>query len=251
MLSNLIDEQTYNDALNLAKQSEVSADVLNLVSEIQNLDSACEVKEPILQVAESEDMTVSNVTTEPTEETLMEMKWLEGALELKNKTMLEKNEYKRFEEINANMTRELNGIYVETETLKKARQDALNSFDIAKVVEIDEKLKKLNGLYSEKLKEADEHKKQIVNYEKEYEEKYKELENSLQNTNFNTDKVTINKEHFGNKVLNDYKSNKTLELVKGFLSNYSKETAKQILQNTPALIESLGGKYADLLKEYE
>ncbi len=247
MISNLIGEQTYMDALNLARENEFENEIGGLMSSLEGLDKACETIEPVVEACNKQ----ANVQVGESAEETEKMTWLEGALDLQNKTVLEKEEYKRFEDISKKVTNELNGIYVETQTLEKAREDALRSFDIASVVSIDEKLKNLQTLYSEKIKEVSQHKNQLANYEQEYEQKYKELEDSLKNTNFNRDKVSINKEHFGNKVLNDFKENKGVELVRGFLSNYPKDVAKNILKTTPALIEKLGDKFNELVKEYE
>ncbi len=257
MLSNLINDEVYDQALNVAKQNEIDNELSGLLNSLTNLSNTLSPQEEInIEVKDKDEKNLKTADAEVNiefnnPEPPVEMKWTEGAMQLQNKNMLEKNEYERFNQINEKLTNDLNGIYVESQTLSNAREEALKNFDIGEVVRIDERLKQLQTLYGKKLAEAETHKKDIVSYEQDYTAKYKELEDSFEKANFNNQTISVNKNHFGKKVLNDFLNDKTVEIVKSFLSNYPKSTCKEILQKSPELISKLGKNYSILLKEYE
>lgn len=257
MLSNVLNEQVYKDALQIAKNSEVENQVNTFVNSLNNLNDifgdlqAEEIQtEKIANQTEQSASKTEQVDVKDKEVDLDELVWINGALSIQNKNAFEKMEYENYEKLNEKLTNDLNGMYVEVETLNTARMDALKNFDIAEVVKIDNKLAELQNMYKTKIKEVENHKKKIVDFEKEYSDKYKQLEESLKNVNLLDKDVKINKAHFGNRVLNDYKNNKIYDLVKNFLSNYSKQESKTILENSPELINRLGNNYKNLLKEF-
>lgn len=257
MLSNVLNEQVYKDALQIAKNSEVENQVNTFVNSLNNLNDifgdlqAEEIQtEKIANQTEQSASKTEQVDVKDKEVDLDELVWINGALSIQNKNAFEKMEYENYEKLNEKLTNDLNGMYVEVETLNTARMDALKNFDIAEVVKIDNKLAELQNMYKTKIKEVENHKKKIVDFEKEYSDKYKQLEESLKNVNLLDKDVKINKAHFGNRVLNDYKNNKIYDLVKNFLSNYSKQEGKTILENSPELINRLGNNYKNLLKEF-
>ena len=250
MLTNMLDENVYKNALELVKNNEIENEVNNLMVSLNGINKAFETEEPVTdQVDNVSNVEDVNVEVEKAELNEDEIKWIEGALSLQNKNAYEKNEFENLKAVNESFTNQLNGIYVELETLNTARQDALEKFDIAEVVKIDAKINDLQILYKNKVKELDNYKADIKKQEDGYKTKLKELEDTLTGVNFTGNEIKINKEYFGNRVLNEFKNNKILDTVKSFLSNYSKEERKTILQNSPELIKSLGENYNELLRE--
>lgn len=247
IMSNLINEDIYSNALNIAKENETKNEVSNLLVSINGISELFDIKEmDSIEENKTPKSTPIEVCDLNNDE---ELKWIEGALNIQNKNAFEKSEYEKILNANSTLTKELNGLYVEKETLEKAREDALKNFDIVEVVKIDERLKNIKQSYQYKLSEVDNIKNNIKSREDDYKFKLSELEDKLKDVNFNNAEININREYFGNSVLNDYKNNKVLNMVKSFLSNYSKADGKTILQNTPELISALGDNYKVLLGE--
>ena len=246
LVSRLINEETYNNALNLAKENETQNEVKNLLVSINGIAEMFAPDEKIEVVNETKTENPIEITQNTNEE---EMKWIEGALNIQNKNAFEKNEYQEMQNANTKLTNELNGLYVEQETLLRAREDALNKFDVAEVVKIDEKLKNIKNLYQNKINDVNNIKNTIKTKEDGYKEKLAQLEESLKDVNYKDNNININKDFFGNNVLNEYKNVKVYDMVKSFLSNYSKSEGKRLLENTPELISALGENYKVLLGE--
>ena len=152
-MSNLINEDIYSNALNIAKENETKNEVSNLLVSINGISELFGIKEmDSIEENKTPKSTPIEVCDLNNDE---ELKWIEGALNIQNKNAFEKSEYEKILNANSTLTKELNGLYVEKETLEKAREDALKNFDIVEVVKIDERLKNIKQSYQYKLSEVD------------------------------------------------------------------------------------------------
>ena len=78
-MSRLINEETYNNALNLAKENETQNEVKNLLVSINGITEMFATDEKIEVVNETKTENPIEITQNTNEE---EMKWIEGALNI-------------------------------------------------------------------------------------------------------------------------------------------------------------------------
>ncbi len=224
-------ENAYNDALSLAKASELDAKIDTLSEKIDNINKST-----------GEKVETPNVEKEITPE------WLDSVVDLSFLSPEDEEKYKDCFAKNNELTGELNEIYLRLEALSKERAEALKSFDIPKVVEIDTKIEDLNNSYKSKYVEGEELRTQVLGKKNEWELSLNQLKEELGSEKW--DKVAdIDKTKYSPSVLNEYRASKTYEMVKSFLDDFPKTQVKSILNN-PRLKDILKSDYNRLVAEY-
>lgn len=224
-------ENAYKDALSIAKANELDEKIDTLSEKIDNINKS---------TGDVAEKTQPDIEVSP--------EWLNSVVDLSFLSPEDEGKYKDCFVKNNQLTGELNEIYLQLEVLSKERAQALKSFDIPKVVEIDTKIEDLNKSYKTKYAEGEELKNQVLGKKNEWELSLNQLKEELGSEKW--DKVArIDTTKYSPSVLKEYRANKTYEMVKSFLEDFPKSQVKTILTN-PRLKEILKNDYNRLVAEY-
>lgn len=139
----------------------------------------------------------------------------------------------------------------ELSALNTEKQKALNDFDIAYAVKLNDKIASLTEKYQEKEKEIIEFNNDIAKKEKDYLDKYNSLVNDIKNTNFsNSLKKNELVSKYGNKAVSTYLKNQVFDVLDNYFANKSTSEIGEAL-NDEKLKIALGKNYEETLKRYQ
>lgn len=229
MYSSMFDE-AFANALSLAKADELNSKIDTL-------------SEKVLNMADSIDGQKSAPNNEE-----IEPAWQNSVVDLSFLSPDDKENYDKIYTQNNLLTAQLNDLYLNIQALNKDRAEALKKYDIATIVDIDARLNSLNDEYKTKYKDAEELKSKVLGNKNEWEMSLNDLKETLKDEKW--DKVrAVDKGKYSPSVLNAYKQNKTIELVKSFINDFPKAQVKSLLNN-PRIKDILGENYNSVIKEY-
>lgn len=139
----------------------------------------------------------------------------------------------------------------ELNALNAQKTKALNDFDIAYAVKLNDKIASLTKEYDEREQEIIEYNNDIAKKEKDYLDKYNSLVSDIQNTNFsNTLKKNELITKYGNKAVSSYIKNQVYDLLDNYFANKSSDEIASILSDE-RLKNALGQNYEEALKRYQ
>lgn len=139
----------------------------------------------------------------------------------------------------------------ELNALNAQKSKALNDFDIAYAVKLNDKIASLTKEYDEREQEIIEYNNDIAKKEKDYLDKYNSLVSDIQNTNFsNTLKKNELVTKYGNKAVSSYIKNQVYDLLDNYFANKSSDEIASILSDE-RLKTALGQNYEEALKRYQ
>lgn len=158
-----------------------------------------------------------------------------------------------YNKLNDELTSNLNQINFELSSLESQKQSALKEFDIKYAYELNEKISKLTKDLNEQQDKVLKYNNEIAKAEADYEIKYANLEKDYNESANKKEKdlLELNMK-YGVNVVNKYIQDKSLKMVKNYLSSLSDEEAKSILESNSKKLKSLLGDstFANLLTNY-
>lgn len=229
MYNSMFDE-AFTNALSLAKSDELNIKIDTLKEKVENMSQ-----------------TIDGEQSKPDNQDVVPM-WQNSVVDLSFLSSDDKESYEKFCTQNDLLTAQLNDLYLNIEALNKQRAEALKNYDISTVVDIDAQLSQLNNKYKATYNEGLELKSKVQGSRDEWEISLNDLRETLKDEKWDKTK-TIDKSKYAPSVLNEYKQNKTVELVKSFIDDFPKEQAKSLLNNN-RIKEILGENYNKVVKEY-
>lgn len=144
----------------------------------------------------------------------------------------------------------LNEINFELNALDAQKKKALDDFDIAYAVKLNDKISSLTNDYNKKQQEIIEYNNKIAEKEKDYLDKYNNLVADIQSDNYsNATKKAELYNKYGSKFISTYTKNQIYDVLDNYFANKSNEEIKAVLDDEN-LKTALGSNYGDVLKRY-
>lgn len=163
-----------------------------------------------------------------------------------------KDEIATYNQIEKEYQENLNSINFELNSLNLQKQQALDDFDIAYAVKLNEQISALNNELLEKQAEITKYNNEIVKQEEDYKQKYNELVNDIKNKNIDTDAKLIDlTAKYGEKVIENYRKSKVNSLVDTYFRDMEKEDIINELNNNESLRIALGSYLDEIIARYQ
>lgn len=227
---NKIFEDACKSALSLAEADELNAKIDTLDEKITNMSNSI-------------DGTKTQTSTDA-----VTPEWLDSVVDLTFLSPEDEENYKNYSIQNNDLTAALNDIYMRVEALNNDRAQAVDAFDITRVIEIDAKLADLKSQYKTKYAEGEQLRKKVVGKRDEWEASLSTLKETLKDEKWDKS-LNIDKTKYSPGVLKEYRTNKTIEMVEAFVNDFPKSQQAQILNNA-RIKQILGDDYNRLVEKY-
>lgn len=221
-------DEAFSSALNIAENEEMNLKINQLDNKINNMNN---------MLSEEKTEVFDAVVPE----------WIDKVLDLEFLSPDDKEDYDKYNSLNNSLTADLNAIYLEMERLNNDRLNALKDFDISAVVDIDVRLKELTDNYKTKFAEGEDVRKQLLSKKNEWEITLQQLSDELKDEVWDT-KKPFDTSKYPISVVEEYKKNKSFELVKEFVGAFPKDKRNEVLNN-PRIKEILKNDFNKLVAE--
>ncbi len=161
-----------------------------------------------------------------------------------------KDEIDELNSIEKKYSSSINELNFELNALDAQKKKALDDFDIAYAVKLNDKISSLTSDYNKMQQEIIEYNNKIAEKEKDYLDKYNSLVADIQSDNYsNATKKAELYNKYGTKFISTYTKNQIYSVLDDFFANKSKEQIKTVLDDEN-MKTALGSNYDDILKRY-
>lgn len=162
------------------------------------------------------------------------------------------DEINTYKELDKEYNDNLMVIEFELNSLTKQKQQAINDFDIAYAVKLNDAITKLNADLAEKQAEIIKYNNEIAEKEKKYLDDYNELVKDIKSKNIDKDADLMDlSAKYGSKVIENYRKNLINEIFNSYAKNMEKEKVLDLLNNNEDLRKVLGSNLEDILNNYK
>lgn len=156
------------------------------------------------------------------------------------------NDYK---ELDNKLSNQINAINFEINALSSQKQNALNSFNIAYAVKLQEKIDELNENLNKKEQEVIKYNNEIALKEAEFNKDLSELKQKMENNNFdNSLDISEIYGKYGSGVLDKVKQDQLVNTAKQFLLSLPENEQKELL-NDEIFKNKMGSSLNKLISE--
>ena len=144
----------------------------------------------------------------------------------------------------------LNAIDFEINALDAQRKQAINDFDIAYAVKLNDKINILTSEFEKKQSEIIKYNNEIAEKEKEYQDNYNKLVADIKEKNItNASKQSELVSKYGTKALANYTKNQVFAVLDNYLAGKDKSKRIELLTSS-GLKDALGANYDEAYKRY-
>ena len=161
-----------------------------------------------------------------------------------------KDEIDDINRVEKDYTDSLNAIDFEINALDAQRKQAINDFDIAYAVKLNDKINTLTSEFEKKQSEIIKYNNEIAEKEKEYRENYDKLVADIKEKNINSaseQSELIAK--YGSKALTNYTKNQVFAVLDNYMAGKDKSKRIELLTSS-GLKDALGANYDEAYKKY-
>lgn len=161
-----------------------------------------------------------------------------------------KDEIDELNAIEKEYSSSMNELNFELNALDAQKKKALDDFDIAYAVKLNDKISSLTSDYNKMQQEIIEYNNKIAEKEKDYLDKYNSLVADIQSDNYsNATKKAELYNKYGTKFISTYTKNQIYNVLDDYFANKSTEEIKTVLDDED-MKTALGSNYDDVLKRY-
>ena len=164
----------------------------------------------------------------------------------------DKGEIEEFNRIDSELTDNINAIDFQLTSLSQQKEQALNDFDIAYAVKLNDKINSLTSELQKKQNEVIKYNNQISEKESKYKQDYDEFVADIEDKNRDNNKSLVDLvAKYGSNVVSAYRKNQIFEAVDSFFEGVDRAKVIEILNTNDNLKSALGSLYQDVVERYK